>query len=78
MKLYSDQECSVGETTLSSVLQCSALTPDPTPPPAPYVTSRSIKYTGSANSAGSCTVQPSVPSGSVTQSDPITLCCTSP
>ncbi|MEI9952700.1 MAG: hypothetical protein WDO74_27895 [Pseudomonadota bacterium] len=78
MKLYTDQDCLVDETTLSSVLECSALAPDPTPPPPPYVTLRSIKYTGSANDAGYCAVQPSTAGGSVIPSDPITLCCTSP
>jgi hypothetical protein len=76
MKLYTDPSCSVDETTLSSVLECSALAPDPTPPSPPYMSLRSIRYTGWANPGGYCTANPSVPIGGVRVTEPITLCCT--
>jgi len=78
MRLYTDQNCSVDETILSNVSECSALAPDPTPPPPPYVTLRSAIYTGAAEATGFCSPRPSTPSGSVAASDPITLCCTNP
>jgi hypothetical protein len=76
MSLYTDQSCSVDETTLTNVLECSALAPDPTPPSPPYMSLRSVRYTATANAAGSCTSKPSTPIGNVTLTDPITVCCT--
>ena len=76
MKLYTDQNCSVDETTLTNVLECSPLAPDPTPPSPPYMSLRSVVYTGTASSTGSCLVQPSVQTGAAIPTDPVTLCCT--
>jgi hypothetical protein len=76
MQLYTDQSCNADETTLSTVLECSALAPDPTPPSPPYMSLRSVRYTGTANADGHCTANPSTPAGRVIPTDPITLCCT--
>ena len=75
MQLYSDQGCSQDEVTLSSVSQCSPLAPDPTPPPPPYQSLRSILYTGGYSGSGSCNVVSSNASGNATPSQPITFCC---
>jgi len=76
MRLYTDQSCGVDETVLTSVSQCSLLTPDPTPPPLPYLTLRSVNYSATADAVGFCEARPSTPSGSVVPNDPITVCCT--
>ncbi|APR79295.1 Hypothetical protein A7982_04642 [Minicystis rosea] len=76
MKLYTDTQCTTEETLLTSVSQCSALPPDPTTPPPPYLSQRSIIYTGTPSGSGSCPSTPSSASGAVTPEDPITVCCT--
>lgn len=76
MKLYTDTVCSAEEVILSSVSQCAQLPPDTTTPPPPYLSQRSMRYTGTPSSTGSCASIPSNPSGGVFQEDPITVCCT--
>ena len=76
LKLYTDLTCSVDETTLSTVLECSSLAPDPTPPSPPYMSLRSMIYTGTADPGGECPVQPSTTSCAVIADEPITVCCT--
>jgi hypothetical protein len=76
LQLWDDTQCQSNTTTLTSVGQCGALMPDPTPPPAPYKTLRSTKYTPGAAIGGSCTSTPSVATGEVKPAAPITICCT--
>jgi len=76
LKMFTDIFCGVDETNLSSVSECSALAPDPTPPDLPYLTLRSALYNGSPGSDGSCATQSSRAEGGVWESDPITVCCT--
>ena len=76
MKLYTDTACSMEEVVLSSVSECEALPPDTTAPPPPYLSQRSIIYSGTPSGAGSCASVPSEASGGVTVDDPITVCCT--
>ncbi|MFT3770197.1 MAG: hypothetical protein QM820_32610 [Minicystis sp.] len=76
MKLYTDTACSVEEVIMTNVSQCSSLPPDSTTPPPPYLSQRSIIYTGTPSNAGSCGSIPSKPSGSVSADDPVTVCCT--
>lgn len=76
LKLFTDLSCGADETNLSSVSECSALAPDPTPPAPPYLTLRSVLYNGSPGSDGSCSTQSSRAEGGVWQTDPLTVCCT--
>jgi hypothetical protein len=76
MKLYTDTACTMDEVILSSVNQCSNLPPDSTPPPPPYASLRSMIYQGAPTGSGSCASIPSSASGSVSEQDPITVCCT--
>jgi hypothetical protein len=75
LQLYTDNNCNVDEVTLSTVGQCAALPPDPTPPPPPYFSLRSMKYTGGSNNGGSCASQASNRTGTVNAISPVTFCC---
>ncbi len=75
LQLYTDNNCSIDEVTLSAVGQCAALPPDPTPPPPPYLSLRSMKYTGGSKNGGSCASQASTPTGTVNEIFPVTFCC---
>ncbi len=75
LKLYTDTMCTVDEVTLTSVSQCAPLSPDPTPPPPPYMSLRSVRYDGVPSGAGSCSSVPGSSFGSASPSDPVTICC---
>ncbi len=76
LKLWTDLNCQVDETTLTSVGQCAQLGPDPTPPSPPYQTLRSIRYSGGPSGSGSCASLPSTTTGSASPAAPVTFCCT--
>ena len=75
LELWDDTGCTTDLTTLSMPGQCAALAPDPTPPPPPYKTLRSIFYTSGPSAGGSCVSTPSNATGKAVPSQPLTICC---
>jgi hypothetical protein len=75
VRLYTDTACLEDQRTLTAVGQCTDLPPDPTPPPPPYLSLRSVIYDGAPTSNGSCPIVPSNPTGGASPTAPITFCC---
>jgi hypothetical protein len=73
--LGTDFSCQSQTVTLSSPGSCAPLPPDPTPPAPPYSESRSVRFSTAGPVGGACSVSGGQTTGSVTPTDPVTICC---
>jgi hypothetical protein len=73
--LGTNASCSVDVVTIPQVNTCGPLPEDPTPPPPPYMESRSARFDAGIAFGGSCGSTGGTPSGTVTGVSPITFCC---
>jgi hypothetical protein len=72
----SDALCSADRSTVQTIGSCGTLGADPSAPAPPLVQSRSAFYSEGAATGGSCAASGGAATGTVSETDPITICCT--
>jgi hypothetical protein len=72
----SDALCGADRSTVQTIGSCGTLGADPSPPSPPFLQSRSGFYSEGSASGGSCTASGGAVTGTVSETDPITICCT--